>query len=77
MFGLILYLTLVGAGTGYQIHEKIQERKLYKKNRSSAPTPQTTCTRSSDSSDSSGSSSSSGYTPILDSPDFYMTFGGN
>lgn len=73
MFGLILYLTLVGAGTSYRIHEKIKERKLYKKNRSSAPTPQPTYTRSSGSSDSSDGP---GYAPIIDSPDFPMTFGG-
>ena len=71
MFGLILYIALVGLGTGVQIHDKIQERKSCKRQK-----PQTPAEKETTSSLSSDSADSSGYTPILDSPDFYTTFGG-
>lgn len=70
MFGLILYLACVGIGTGVQIRDAVKDRKSRKS--ANAPTPKSDYHKSS----SSDSSDSSGYTPIVDSPDFYMTFGG-
>lgn len=70
MFGLLLYLACVGVGTGVQVHDAVKSRKIRKAAKAQAlKSDHRTST-------SSGSSDSSGYTPIIDSPDFYMTFGG-
>ncbi len=71
MFGLLLYLACVGIGTGVQIRDAVKENKN-RKAKGSGLTPK----RNNYESASSESSESSGYTPILDNPDFYMTFGG-
>lgn len=73
MLGLIIYLAMVGIGTGVQVNEAIQNRKS-RKNCKQIPTDSSKTNYRK--SETSSESESSGYTPILDCPDFYTSFGG-
>ena len=70
MLSFIIYLAAVGLGTGIQACDAIQSGK--KRN----PEKNSVSEKKSGKSFSSGTSDCIGYTPVLDSPDFWHTFGG-
>lgn len=70
MFGLALGIACVFFGVGVKVGSSVKKQKDCESAQKSTPV------QKSKKSASSYSSSGSGYTPILDSPDFFSSFGG-